>query len=120
MISADKDVSAAVRAEEVEVTLITSSGGYYTDGGKWLVGVTTNTPIMATIQPAGGRSLEDLPEGVRAEAKYLLWITLDQPEVVIDDRIAFKGDVFRVIHSFDRSHDGGYIKLALGQVRSGG
>jgi hypothetical protein len=37
--------------------------------------------------------------------------------LVLDDHIIYDGDLFRVIHVWDRLRDGGYTKAALGQVR---
>jgi hypothetical protein len=111
----DKDVSVAVTAEATGVILRPDPGGYYDAGGKWIRDVVADLPIQATVQPASSKALMDLPEGVRPEAKYMLW-TAHQP-VAIDDLVLYDGDTFRVVHVWDRLRDGGFTRAALGQVR---
>jgi hypothetical protein len=111
-----KNVSGAVLLEETDVALRKKDGGYYEPGGKWVMGVVSDAPFRAAVQPTNSRSLQDLPEGTRDEARYLLWATHAQPVLALDDYVVYDGDVFRVIHVWDRIRDGGYRKVALGQV----
>jgi predicted Rdx family selenoprotein len=112
-----KDVSAAISLEDTQVALRTRTGGYYEPGGKWVLGVIQDTPFRAAVQPTNSRSLQDLPEGVRDEARYLLWAA--HFTLRIDDYVVYDTDVFRVIHVWDRIRDGGFMRAALGQVKEG-
>jgi hypothetical protein len=111
----DKDVSISVVLEETTVVLRKDPGGYYEPGGRWVMGVVNDEPFRAAVQPTNSRSLQDLPEGTRDEARYMLWTA--HRALVLDDHIIYDGDLFRVIHVWDRLRDGGYTKAALGQVR---
>ena len=113
----EKDVSAAVILEETDVALRRREGGYYEPSGKWVLGVIEDTPFRAAVQPTNSRSLDDLPEGVRDEARYLLWAA--HFDLKLDEYVVYDGDVFRVIHVWDRIRDGGFCKVALGQVKEG-
>ena len=112
-----KDVSAAIVLEETDVWLRTREGGVYDAGGKWVLGVIQDTPFRAAVQPTNSRALQDLPEGVRDEARYLLWAA--HFSLKLDDYVVYGNDVFRVIHVWDRLRDGGFMKAALGQVKEG-
>lgn len=79
-------------------------------GGKFIAGAPATVDIAAVIQPAAGRHLEDMPEGVRAEARYLIW---SRAELLLEDRIPYKGGTYRIIHVWDRSEDNFY-RAAMG------
>jgi len=112
-----KDVSAAIDLEDTSVFLRKRTGGYYEASGKWVLGVLEDIPFMAAVQPTNSRALQDLPEGVRDEARYLLWAS--HFSLSLDDYVVYGADVFRVIHVWDRIRDGGFMKAALGQVKEG-
>jgi hypothetical protein len=114
MTSPAKDVSMAVVLEETDVILRRDPGGYYDPGGKWVMGVVNDESFRAAVQPTNSKALQDLPEGVRDEARYLLWAA--HFALALDDNVIYDGDLFRVIHVWDRIRDGGYTKVALGQL----
>lgn len=107
------DVALAIDGEAVEVIHRTRAEGSYDEGGRWVPGGLTDTPIMAAIQPATGRQVEDLPEGVRSEARSFLWTRA----VVRDNDVIIDGtDSFRVLYVWNRQRDGGFTKAALGML----
>jgi hypothetical protein len=108
------DVAIAIDMEETQVTLRTRSGGYYQSGGQWVPGAVTDTVFDAAVQPADAKQLKDLPEGLRGEARYLLWT---RTPLSLDDLIVYEGDTFRIMHVWNRQRDGGYTKAALGMTR---
>ena len=104
-------VALAIDGEAVAVTHRTRAPGTYDPGGRWVPGAVTDTTIQATIQPVSGRQVEDLPEGVRTEARSLLWTRT----IVKDDDVIIDGTAsYRVLYVWDRHRDGGFTKAALG------
>lgn len=109
------DLGFVVDAEAVQVQLIAKAGGSYDQTtGKWTKVTDTPLPIMATIQPATGKALRDLPEGVRDEARFILW---SRQNVNLDDVIVYKGRNWRVIFEWDRD-EGVFTRAALGLMKS--
>lgn len=92
------------------VTLTRPGEGYYDSVGDYEAGVATVSTIRAVVQPAGGRELMDLPEGVREEAQYLIWSRTDLTK---DDIITYRAEDFRVVHVWPR-HEGGFTRAAMG------
>lgn len=111
----DKDVTGAIWPEAVAVILRRDPGGYYEAGGKWIKEDTTDETIQAAVQPTNAKALQDMPEGVRPLANYVIWAP-DQV-LMIDDVIVYDGDPFRVVHVWDRRREGGFTRAALGQIR---
>lgn len=103
------DVAAAIDAEAVPVTR-TVKGGAYVDG-KWIPATTSSATIRATVQPAKGRDLMDMPEGVRMEAQYIIWT---RSPVSIDDLIGYSGETWRVCYVWPRPTDG-FNRAAIGK-----
>lgn len=103
----------AVDPEAVSVMFRRKSGGAYNDDGDWVGEVLTDTVGLATVQPAMGRKLEDLPEGERNEAKYFLWT---REALALDDVVIYGGEQLRVIFVWPRP-DGGFTRAALGRLR---
>lgn len=89
-----------------------SADSYDPATGKAVLGVPTTSPVKAVIQPASGNQLKDVPEGVRAEAQWLLWSRAD---VVLDDTITHKGITYRVVYAWPRD-EGGFYRAALGRM----
>lgn len=99
-----------------DVSLTRTSAGYFdqTPGsptfGDWIEGGESTSTIRATVQPAQGRQLQDMPEGVRSEAQWLIW---SRTELKLDDTIGKDGKTYRVIHLWPRD-EGGFYRAAMG------
>lgn len=113
------DVAMAIDGEAVNVTLTREAAGHYdqTPGsptfGKWISGAPANSTIRAAIQPASGRKLEDLPDGIRNEARWLVW---SRSELRLDDEINSAGARYRIMHVWPRM-EGGFWRAAAGLLR---
>ncbi|CTQ67129.1 phage head completion protein [Roseibium alexandrii] len=104
------DVSLAVGALAKTVVLKTRDAGEYDQNGNWIAGAETSQNIQATVQPMRGRQLEDLPEGIRTEAKWLIWSRWD---LAVDDHIETGGETYRVMYVWPRE-EGGFTRGVLG------
>ena len=104
------DVAIAIDEEAVDVSLKRKATGTYNADGDFVPGGETTSPIRAAIQPASGRQLMDLPEGIRNEARWLAW---SRSEIRLDDTIAHSGSNYRVMFVWPRA-DGGFWRAALG------
>lgn len=107
------DVAAAIDGEAVPVTRIRHAAGTYDADGKWIPGASTSLLIGAAIQPASGNQLRDMPEGIRAEAGWMLWSRAD---IAMDDQIRNAGITYRVIHVWPRA-EGAFFRAALGREK---
>lgn len=107
------DVALAIDGEAVNVTLKRKAAGYYDDDGNWVPGAPTTSTIRAAVQPASGRQLEDLPDGIRNEARWLVW---SRSEIRLDDQITHAGSNYRVMFVWPRA-DGGFHRAALGLLK---
>lgn len=108
------DVAAAIDAEAWNVSLTREgAGGYWNDDGDWVPGGPSTSTIRAAIQPASGRQLEDLPDGIRNEARWLVW---SRSEIRLDDEIGHAGSRYRVMHVWPRD-DGGFWRAAAGLLK---
>lgn len=96
----------------VNVSLTRTAAGAHNDDGEWVPGASTTTTIRAAIQPATGNQLMDVPEGMRTEARWLLW---SRSEVKTDDEITSKGVRYRVMHLWPRM-EGGFYRAAIGRL----
>jgi len=83
---------------------------YNADGDR-VPGYSTVGPILAVVQPASGRQIMDLPEGVRAEARWLAWSRAD---LQLDDVIEHAGRTYRVVYLWPRS-EGDFYRAAMGE-----
>lgn len=105
------DVAIAIDGEAVNVVLTREGAGSYNADGEWVSGApVTIDPFRAAVQPASGRQLMDLPEGIRAEARWLAW---SRSEIRLDDTIAHGGSNYRVMFVWPRM-EGGFWRAALG------
>lgn len=109
------DVAEAIDAEAGTVAYrpVAAAGGAYNTGGAWVPVAPVPTTIAATIQPASGAALRDLPEGIRDEADYLGW---SRTAVLLDDEIQFVGRWYRVMYVWPRVTDG-FTRFALGRLK---
>lgn len=115
MTDPNKDITEAILPEATNVILRRDTGGYYEASGKWIKDPTADETIRAAVQPTNAKALQDLPEGVRPLARYLIWAAYQH--LMIDDVIVYDGDPFRVVHVWDRRREGGFTRAALGQIR---
>lgn len=105
-------VALAIDMVAVNVSRTTRGAGGYDADGKGVSGTPTTTTIRAAIQPASGNQLMDLPEGMRTEARWLLW---SRSEVKEDDEIGASGINYRVMYVWPRA-EGGFFRAALGRI----
>lgn len=106
------DVAIAIDGEAVNVTRTRSAGGGYNDDGEWVPSLPDAATIRAAIQPASGNQLMDVPEGMRTEARWLLW---SRSDVRVDDMITSSGVSYRVMHLWPRA-EGGFYRAAIGRL----
>lgn len=99
----------AVMAEAVEVGHVATVGSYNA-AGKWVTSNSVPASILATVHPADGSQLMNLPEGIRSEARYLMWAVVD---VAQGDIVVFNGSRYKVIYKWPRP-EGGFTRAALG------
>lgn len=67
--------------------------------------------IKADVQPVSGKTLQDLPEGVRDEVEHVLWTPFD---LQTDHVVLFQGNRHRVVKIWSRREDG-FTKAAIGK-----
>lgn len=110
----DDLLNLAILAEAVPVVHERPTGSYVK--GKWVStpGIVAN--ILATVQPASGRQLMDLPEGIRTEARYFLW---SEATLVVDDIVIFEGQRYKVLYTWPRRADS-FTRAALGLTKNEG
>lgn len=104
------DVAIAIDGEAVNVSLTRRAAGAYDDDGNWIDGAPSTSTIRAAIQPASGRQLEDLPDGIRNEARWLVW---SRSEIRLDDEFGHAAAFYRVMHVWPRA-EGGFWRAAAG------
>lgn len=107
------DVAIAIDGEAVNVSLIRKASGHYNNDGDWVDGASTTTSIRAAIQPASGRQLEDLPDGIRNEARWLVW---SRSEIRLDDKVTHASSNYRIMHVWPRA-EGGFWRAAAGLLK---
>jgi hypothetical protein len=105
-------VAIAIDRLAVSVSLSRESGGVYDDNGKWTPNPAIQTTILAVIQPASGSELMDVPEGIRSEARWLLW---SRSEIKVDDKVTARGISYRAMYLWPRD-EGGFYRAAIGRV----
>lgn len=108
------DVAIAIDGEAVNVSLTREAAGDHDGDGNWVPGSATTSTIRAAIQPASGRQLEDLPDGIRNEARWLVW---SRSEIRLDDEIGHAGSRYRVMHVWPRL-EGGFWRAAAGLLKN--
>ncbi|QJD54316.1 hypothetical protein [Aminobacter phage Erebus] len=106
------DLGFVIEAEAQPAVFERKSGGNYVEGD-WIANAANVVNTTATIQPASGRQLMDVPEGVRAEARFLLWT---RSELALDDVVIYGGARYRVVYTWPRP-EGGFNRAALGLTK---
>lgn len=89
------------------------AAGSYNADGEWVAGAPAAEDIRAVVQPARGNQLQDLPEGIRTEANWIIW---SRSDLMVDDQIASKGVTYRVLFTWERDQDGEFYRAALGRM----
>lgn len=107
---------AAIDRRAKPVTLKRRAGGAFDANGEAVPGSEALSTIQAVVQPASGRSLEDMPEGIRQEARYLAW---SRSEIRNDDSIVHAGLSYRVVYVWPRL-EGGFYRAAMGLLAHDG
>jgi hypothetical protein len=115
------DVAIAIDAEAVNVIRSRTGAGAYDVDGNWNSAAPSDVTIRATIQPATGNKLLDVPEGMRTasdptgsqiNAGWLLW---SRSEVALNDEITHQSIRYRVMYVWPRV-EGGFYRAAMGRL----
>lgn len=106
------DLGFVIDAEAVPISIMSTGGGYDADG-IWQPAAPVTTATRGTIQPANGRQLMDMPEGVRTEARYLLWTRSALAE---GDTVLYGIMRYRVVFLWPRP-EGSFYRAALGLMK---
>ncbi len=85
-----------------DVTLRQFAAGTYT-AGRWVPGASTDSTIVASVQPAKPAELQHLPEGdrTRGAVKFYTESTLqagDESQGLQPDEITWDGEQWEVLH----------------------
>lgn len=99
--------------ETLTIQVVTRAADSYDSNGNSVKGSEADpVDIQADVQPATGKLLQDLPEGVRDEVNHFLWTPYDLQN---DHVILFEGDRHRVVKTWRRRSDG-FTKAAIGKL----
>lgn len=85
-----------------EAVTIKRQTGTYTDG-VWVPGGEVDVAILASIQPARSRDMQNLPEGRRTKSAFVLYTdtelltSKDGSNIKKADQLTIVGDVFEVM-----------------------
>ena len=102
-------LATAVLAEAVPITIAGPAVSTYDADGVVTRTLPTAIAALATIQPANGRNLIDLPEGVIKDATLVGWTT---SPIDIDHTVVYASVAYRVVRAMARPADG-FTKFAL-------
>nr|QIG67145.1 hypothetical protein EVB34_040 [Rhizobium phage RHph_TM26] len=86
------DVAEAIDEEAVQVAWRTFAADTYSHGNL-VPGAATPSTLWAMIQPASGRTMSDVPEGLRVEVALVGW---SRTSVAVDNEIDYGGETYRV------------------------
>lgn len=107
------DMSAAFGSDNSRIVTLRVPVGRW-ERGKWVVMAPLDRGITASIQPLGGREFRNLPEGLRNEARAVIYT----PEAIKSDNEIIDGAMhYRVLSLDDWQDRGGYTKAILGELR---
>lgn len=107
------DAAEAIDAEAVPVTFQAPATATYDTKGN-AVRAAAPDPVsgMAAVQPASGRLLQDLPEGLRKEVSMVGW---SRTMVAVKWEVVYGGETYRVVHTWPRPADG-FTKFAMARA----
>lgn len=110
----DVDVAEAIDDEAVPVVFhpLTPGKTYDARGNAVPTAAPAPVPGAAAIQPASGRMLQDLPEGLRAEVSMVGW---SRTMVALKWEVVYGAEIYRVVHVWPRPADG-FSKFAMKRV----
>ena len=97
-----------------------AAGGDYANG-TWTAAFAPADATYGVIQPVSGKELKDMPEGIRAEASALFFITepdLKGAEISVGDLISADNQKYKLIHVAEWSRHGRIRECILGRVKS--
>jgi hypothetical protein len=99
----------------IGLAVVTRSADSYDANGNGVKGAETDpVDIQGDVQPASGKMLQDLPEGMRDEIEYMIWTPFD---VKNDHVIVYSGQRYRVFKTWPRREDG-FTKAAIGVLKN--
>ena len=84
----------AIEAESVFITHTPQPGGSYDAGGVWVPSAPDPRQIEAAVQPATGRDLQDLAEGLRENVRFKIYTTA---AVASGDHVTIEGVTYRIM-----------------------
>ena len=108
------DLGEVIDAEGVFMNYTSPESGSYNLDGEWVGVAGAAEQIIGVIQPAKGRQLLDMPEGVRAEARFFLWT---RKSVALRGIVNYGGANYKVVFVWPRP-DGGFTRAAVGLMNS--
>lgn len=108
------DVADAIDGEAVTVNYRTVTANFDQSTGKTPKTLGDPVSISAAIQPASGRQLMDVPEGVRTEARFIAW---SRSTLALDAQIQYDGEWYRILYTWPRPQDG-FTRAAMGRLKT--
>lgn len=84
----------AIEAEAVFITHTPQPGGSYNSKGVFVPTAPDPRQIAAAVQPATGRDLQDLSEGVRENVRFKIYTSA---AVSNGDQVTISGVVYRIL-----------------------
>lgn len=110
----------AIDSYAVPVTRTRRAAGTYV-AGVFTEGATTTATIQAAVFAVSPRVLQDLPEGIRSEAKWTAWSRSDMRTASGDlpaDTITWQGAAWRVLHVWPRIEGDFYRAVLAGPIEA--
>lgn len=100
--------------DTLTIQVVTRSADGYDGDGNGVKGSDADpVDIQADVQPATGKMLQDLPEGVRDQVDHMIWTPYDLQN---DHVIVYDGDRHRVVKTWPRRSDN-FTKAAIGKLK---
>jgi len=99
----------------IGLQVVTRAADSYDGNGNAVLGNEADpVDIQGDVQPASGRMLQDLPEGVRDQVEYMVWTSYDLQN---DEVIVYNEQRYRVIKIWPRREDD-FTKAAIGVLEN--
>ena len=115
-----EEAAAAIDILKRPATIARATGGAYVRG-TWAGTYDAAVLTAGVLQPVTGRDLRDMPEGVRAEAVKLFFVTASDllpGDINENDKIEADNETFRVIHIAPWTRYGGFRECVLGRIKA--
>lgn len=101
--------------DTIGLQVITRAADSYDESGNGVKGgENPAVDIQGDVQPATGKMLKDLAEGVRDQVDHMVWTSYDLKN---DHVVVYDGQRHRVVDSWPRRQDG-FTKAAIGVIES--